>query len=312
LPEQPIAGHGNPPLLIKMSNSPDKNNMKPLSPIFKQASASLEIHDLTSFVEEHFMDATLAVRFESFLLIYVLEGKGGCWVDLREYPLAGDTVYCIYPGQLIALEKDASMAGNVISFTPEFLCSSKDDIWNLLHSGLFGAQTSCPIPINGEMKAGTMHLLHSMRSEYGCEGKMKHEMLRSLLKMLIILLNRRLFGSGDDEVMRRRDTDQVNTFFELVQKHFITLKKVSDYAELVGIPSSYLNVVVKRVSGFTAKQYIQQQIILEAKRQVRWEGKNLKQIAYHLGFEDTAHFSKFFKNTAGINFSEFKRMHRLY
>lgn len=33
----------------------------------------------------------------------------------------------------------------------------------------------------------------------------------------------------------------------------------------------------------------------------------MKEIAYSLGFLDSAHFSRFFKTFAGINFSEFKR-----
>jgi AraC-like DNA-binding protein len=33
----------------------------------------------------------------------------------------------------------------------------------------------------------------------------------------------------------------------------------------------------------------------------------MKEIAYHLGFSDSAHFSKFFKNTTGMNFTDFKK-----
>jgi AraC family transcriptional activator of pobA len=37
----------------------------------------------------------------------------------------------------------------------------------------------------------------------------------------------------------------------------------------------------------------------------------MKEIAYFLGFCDMAHFSKFFKNTTGMNFSDFKKERRL-
>jgi AraC-like DNA-binding protein len=64
---------------------------------------------------------------------------------------------------------------------------------------------------------------------------------------------------------------------------------------------------VREVSGFTASYHIQQRIILEAKRRAIFEGNSLKEIAYGLGFCDPAHFSKYFKNSAGRNFTDFRK-----
>jgi YesN/AraC family two-component response regulator len=33
----------------------------------------------------------------------------------------------------------------------------------------------------------------------------------------------------------------------------------------------------------------------------------MKQIGYYLGFDDMAHFSKFFKTATGMNFTDFKK-----
>jgi len=38
-----------------------------------------------------------------------------------------------------------------------------------------------------------------------------------------------------------------------------------------------------------------------------FSGGSLKEVAYYLGFDDTSHFSKFFKNKSGINFTDFKK-----
>jgi YesN/AraC family two-component response regulator len=150
-------------------------------------------------------------------------------------------------------------------------------------------------------------LLKSMQQEFLGADRHRLLFLQSLLRMMIILLNRNILASGTAARVPSTDADHVNLYFELVQKHFITKKKVSDYARMMSIPASYLNVVVKRTSGNTAKHFIRQQIVLEAKRLATWEGKNLKETAYLLGYEDVAHFSKFFKQAAGITFSAFRR-----
>ena len=64
----------------------------------------------------------------------------------------------------------------------------------------------------------------------------------------------------------------------------------------------------KKITGSTASHHIQQQIILEAKRQAMYFSTSMKQIAYNLGFDNIAHFSKFFKHNCGMNFTDFKRV----
>jgi len=49
-------------------------------------------------------------------------------------------------------------------------------------------------------------------------------------------------------------------------------------------------------------------IALCPKRKAKHSGSGMKEIAYYPGFEDMAHFSKFFKNKSGMNFTDFKRL----
>jgi AraC-like DNA-binding protein len=47
--------------------------------------------------------------------------------------------------------------------------------------------------------------------------------------------------------------------------------------------------------------------VLEAKRKAVFGGYSMKEAAYDLGFYDPSHFSKYFKNSSGVNFTDFKR-----
>jgi AraC-like DNA-binding protein len=47
--------------------------------------------------------------------------------------------------------------------------------------------------------------------------------------------------------------------------------------------------------------------VLEAKRKALYSDANMKEVAYSLDFEDIAHFGKFFKNSAEINFTDFRQ-----
>jgi AraC-like DNA-binding protein len=65
--------------------------------------------------------------------------------------------------------------------------------------------------------------------------------------------------------------------------------------------------VIKKNTGVSAGHLIRQRVVLEAKRLARYSGAGMKEIAYDLGFNDSAHFSRFFKSIAGTNFSDFKK-----
>jgi AraC-like DNA-binding protein len=98
----------------------------------------------------------------------------------------------------------------------------------------------------------------------------------------------------------------VLNFKQLVAQHYRSVKQVKAYAGLLHVTPLYLNEMVKEVTGFTASYWINQEIILEAKRLLYYTSLDIKQIAYELGYDDHAYFSRFFKKNTGITASEFK------
>ncbi len=70
--------------------------------------------------------------------------------------------------------------------------------------------------------------------------------------------------------------------------------------------ANHLNEVVKKITGQTAKEVIQDRLLLEAKRYATYSDCTLSEIAFHLGYEDAAHFSRMFKKCSGMNFVQFR------
>jgi AraC family transcriptional activator of pobA len=122
----------------------------------------------------------------------------------------------------------------------------------------------------------------------------------------MIYFSRNLKESERD-VVQTREAELVRKFMSLLKKNFISQKMVSDYAGQLFVTPNYLNRTVKKITDFTASHHIQQQIILEAKRKAIYSTTSMKEIAYGLGFDNLAHFSKFFKNNCGMSFTDFKK-----
>jgi AraC family transcriptional regulator, transcriptional activator of pobA len=97
-----------------------------------------------------------------------------------------------------------------------------------------------------------------------------------------------------------------NKFKQHVKDKFKESKQVKVYAALLNITPLYLNEVMNEITGFSASYWIQQEVLLEAKRLLSYTGMDVNEIAYELGYEDAAYFSRFFKKNAGVTASDFR------
>jgi AraC family transcriptional regulator, transcriptional activator of pobA len=139
------------------------------------------------------------------------------------------------------------------------------------------------------------------------KDKMQGEMLRTLLKRLIINITRiakkqtKNYEQFTDEKM-----DIVRMFNLLLEGHFRTEHEVQFYANALNkSPKTLANLFA--IFNYPApSKLIQRRIILESKRYLHYTDMSSKEIAYALGFSSPAHFSRFFKQNTGGNISLYR------
>jgi AraC family transcriptional activator of pobA len=242
-----------------------------------------------------------------YTIIWILKGAGQYRVDMETGAIDPNRILCIKPGQSYQLGFSAPAEGFAISFTEAFLNAGEFDIDFTNQTSLLQlfAQTD-RIAVSDELKADMKDLVDRMIREYDNLYLYKMAILKRFLKIFLIYLTRQL--TEDVEiVIQSRNRELVQKFTTLLEQHFKVNKMVSDYARYLCVTPSYLNEIIKKITGYSASYHIRQRIVLEAKRKALYSDVSMKEVAYELGFLDTAHFSKFFKSIVGNNFSEFKK-----
>jgi len=244
---------------------------------------------------------------DRFQIIWITKGKGDFLLDLRKGDFENNQLFFIKQGQVYRFQATTDMEGYIISFTDSFLSKEDQENESIYHNSLFSLFAgSGGIKITQETSAEMNDITGRMIKEFNNINLFRDELLRRYLKIFLIYLSRQLEGAAFT-ARKTRNEELTQKFLALIDKHFKTEKTVSGYSGLLSLTPNYLNEIVKKTTGCSARHHIRQRIVMEAKRHASYSDDYMKQIGYYLGFTDMAHFSKFFKSATGMNFTDFKK-----
>lgn len=108
-------------------------------------------------------------------------------------------------------------------------------------------------------------------------------------------------GNNWAGIQNRRHIEITLAFKELLSANEQINRNVSHYAESLHISPVYLNEVVKNVTGVSVSRYIQNELILHAKRMLVYTSLTVREISIHLGIDDYAYFTRVFTKAVGIS-----------
>lgn len=270
----------------------------------ERLSTQFILHLLEPGDTEGYLHITPAERLSCYEIIWLQDGHWPMQVNGHSLQLEAAMACMLIPGQVRQLHAPGNIRGYRLIFSTEYFYLTAPQC------GLVNQSNFLQQPWMRRLEpqlADFVHMIFAMlQKECGHTFSPRRSMLQGWLKLLLTYLD-----WGEELVQKdtRKSREEVlsGQFFKLLSQHFVLQKKVSDYAKILGITPTHLNQVIKRTSGHPASYHIQQYIILEAKRQATHTDKSMKEIAYALGFDDVAHFSKFFKHNAGVNFTGFKK-----
>ncbi len=285
-----------------------KNEIESLDLYYKGSPASFVFKTMEEIEKANVGAPDDPHRHNYYTVIWSYNATGKHIIDFKEYSIEPQHIFFVSPGQVHQVISNPNSTGIVILFTSEFLQKNsirEDFISNLR---LFrNSDETPPLPLNEGMSNKLRIFADAMHETFKSSADMKLDTLGAYLKLFLIECNNHcsLYPSENSQSIEV-GRSLVQNFKNLVEIHFRTLHLVKDYADLLNVTPGYLNEVIKEAIGKPAKNYIQNRIILEAKRMLTFTNKSLKEIGYELGFDDPSHFSKFFKAYTGITFAEFK------
>jgi len=237
-------------------------------------------------------------RFEHFVWIWVQQGECRHVLDFAETVQQTGEWLLIRPKQIHHFAGAADWDGWGISFAPQILTPDISDKLRRLPSHSKVAQQHAPLLTQ------MMHTLSDLRYADDLAQSAKATLVQQQLGVFLTWLSS---VYSPQNALPDLPKQRWQAFCALLETHFSTQHQLAFYADALSCHEKTLNQTCRQYAGQTAKQFVNQRILLESKRLLAYTKASVKEIAWQLGFEEATHFGKFFKKEMQKTPLEFRK-----
>lgn len=276
------------------------------------------LHPLVNVID--FSKATRSVEYLrmnlGFYCLFLKDVKcGDLKYGRKTYDYQEGTVVCMAAGQVLGIDNRNVTVPRTKSigvlFHPDFIrgtCLGK----NIQNYKFFSYEVNEALHLSDQEREIVADCIHKIRIEL--ERPIDKHSKQLIVRNIELLLDYCMRFYERQFITRNHANKGILAQFEhLLDEYFQNqvaltegLPSVKYFADKVYLSPNYFGDLIKKETGSTAQEYIQQRIIELAKQKILEGGRTVSQIAYELGFQYPQHFSRLFKKSVGCTPNEYK------
>lgn len=271
-------------------------------------SAEFRISRMEELYESRDGKTDDAHRHDFYTVLLVKRAVGKHIIDFNEYEFSSKQLHFVSPGQVHqVIEKEKSF-GFALLFSDQFLINNHIPLNFIEDLNLFNSYgESPPIDVDDQKFTELSALCDEIWKWNDPSVKFGEHAIGSILKLFLIECNNLCSLPEIHEQNIEAGNTILKNFKTLVNLNHHRWHSTSEYASELHISSDHLNRTVKLLIGKGAKEYLQDRVMVEARRMLLFSELSAKEIGFALGFEEASNFSAFFSKHAGISPSAFRQ-----
>ncbi|MBN1596868.1 MAG: AraC family transcriptional regulator [Bacteroidales bacterium] len=238
--------------------------------------------------------------------------KYGCnYYDYQE-----GTLVFVSPGQVMEIENDGNVyqpKGHALVFHSDLL-KGTPLAQNINKYNFFSYNTNEALHLSERERQIVLDLFSKINYELRQSvDKHSKKLIVSYIDLFLNYCERfydRQFITRDNvnKGILEKFEEQLNSYFLSGKPQSIGLPSVAYFADGLHLSANYFGDLIKKETGKSAKEYIQNKVINIAKNKIFDSNKTVSEIASELGFKYPQHFSRMFKNVTGYAPNEFRNL----
>ncbi|QRX82393.1 helix-turn-helix domain-containing protein [Glaciimonas sp. PAMC28666] len=242
-----------------------------------------------------------------FQIVFLLGGQVKARIDSATWDCTGPTVITIHPSVVHGFEFSKEAHGFVLTMDQSLLFGTKATQHDDIFSDLFLEPLAIDLSAAPEIRQRIESLLGHLMAEFARPLDGHALMLDWLARSVLLLLLRQHTDYRSANISGRDSFETFSRFRALVEAHYQEQWSVAQYAHQLHIAEIRLNRLCLKLGGKTAFDMAQHRLMLEARRKLTYVPASVSSIAYELGFQDPAYFSRAFKRHTGMTPKQFRQ-----
>ncbi|GAA2455209.1 AraC family transcriptional regulator [Streptomyces glaucus] len=250
---------------------------------------------------------TVPVRPAFHLIVALRSGRLRCSVDFTSYLLAPGDWLWVWPGQVLQFpDGPGDGDGTVLVFPSGFPSAATDA---LIRDGEHVPHRL--VTPGAPRQAALLRLLDALVEEHAGLADLPLEAyIETLRNLLSVILVRLVHLADPRRRTRSGGSEPFQLFRQAVEEDFRRTHRVEDYAARLGYSPRTLTRATRAALGCGAKRYIDDRVLLEAKRLLIHTSLPPAVISERIGFTYPTVFSAFFRQHTGMTPTEFRSLAR--
>lgn len=232
----------------------------------------------------------------------------------HHYDYQQGTLVFISPGQVIEVDNDGALyqpMGYALAFHPDLIRGTVLAN-NLVKYNFFGYHTSEALHLSERERQTILDCFSNIQLELQQSiDKHSKKLIVSNIELLLNYCERfydRQFITRDhaNKSIIEKFEALLHDYYSSDRPQEIGLPSVAYCAQELRLSANYFGDLIKRETGKSAQEYIQNKVIELAKNKIFDVHKTINDVAYELGFKYPQHFSRLFKQRTGISPREYR------
>ena len=250
-------------------------------------------------------------RLNALIIGVGTEGETSLTSNLQEFRLKKDSLFIFSPKHILQVQSNNRFKAHLIVIAPDFLKRINIDTKRMMPLFLQFGSLPCMELTHAESQSLRSFISMVEQELKGSETDFSSEIIGGLIAATIykvgdILTHYLTEHPEVDSPIHNRAEEYFRQFTELLGEHYKHERSVGFYARQLCITPKYLTTLIKRISGKSVSEWIDNYVILEAKTLLKYSNMSVQEIAYYLNFPNQSFFGSYFKRKAGMSPSQYK------
>lgn len=255
-------------------------------------------------------DSTVCLGYGGILVCR--KGSGTLLHNFRKWDIREGTVMTLFPNDTVHLAyAGGDFDAEMLAYSSDLLRSASLRLEHVVYEWLRNDCCTAD-PWVFRLTAATFDLLEFYMEEDRFESSRE-----------IILLHLKAYFLGLYDTVRKeiassriktsrgnRIREQFNIFMEMLEKQYRSHHDVNHYAGKMSVTPKHLTSITHAVSGKSAKEIIDEYIVMQLKLSLTGSTVSIKEIAWEYNFPSTAFLCRYFSRHTGMTPLQYRRAGR--